>query len=706
MISSLLPLLIASSLLSPTIERAFDRFESHDLAGAAALLDEAATSDPEYFDLNNLYYLRGRIAESLEDWQGAREAFGEIRRASVLHPLALWHLALTSIHTGDTDLAVRYLDRLPSDFPTDLRMRVADEAPDAIAIQIYASLGGREARWRLDRIRDDEAAMWRLLAARQTDEIALRAASRLDGRSGLATARQRRSLARAFYAHRVFDRAAAAWTTLLEDENLGPEAHYELGRAYFQQGLYDEAIRLYRTTVDRFPDTDWERDADYQIASCYWRKEDYPASASAYLHVIKKYDDRDQRRSAIRNLIDVYRVMGQHGLAHEWIDRALGEQPSTSSRQVLLFTRAKLRYVDGDYRTTADLFAELAGMRLRTSPNGTDRTEVRFFQAMSLGKLGLGLEAAAIWEDLAGSDPFSYYGLKSAEMLGDTPNAAGNLLGIVRRTTRRPGPELCGRGDSVQVVEAARRRRLSRTRTFLTRGESETDQVGELVFLHLWDEAFYWADRVAARWKDEALADLAYLASDFRKAMLYADRLRQPDAAFFDASEDYDADDLFLLGVLFPTAYADDICRESADAGVNPLWLRAIMWQESRFDPNARSGAAARGLMQFIPETAARGAAQVGIVDLELDDLYRPEISIRLGAFYWAELIEELEHPELALAAYNGGIENVRRWQAKSGTNDMVVFISDIGFVQTKAYVRDVFSIYAKYAHLSQNRER
>ena len=80
MISSLLPLLIASSMLSPTIERAFDRFESHDLAGAAELLDEAAASDPEYFDRNNLYYLRGRIAESLEDWQGAGEAFGEIRR--------------------------------------------------------------------------------------------------------------------------------------------------------------------------------------------------------------------------------------------------------------------------------------------------------------------------------------------------------------------------------------------------------------------------------------------------------------------------------------------------------------------------------------------------------------------------------------------------------------------------------------------------
>ena len=104
--------------------------------------------------------------------------------------------------------------------------------------------------------------------------------------------------------------------------------------------------------------------------------------------------------------------------------------------------------------------------------------------------------------------------------------------------------------------------------------------------------------------------------------------------------------------------------------------------------------------MQFIPETATRIANEVGLTDFMLDDLYRPEISIRLGARYWAELIEVFGSPELALAAYNGGERNVERWRAKSELEDTESFVSDIGFTQTKAYVREVFGLFAKYAHL------
>jgi len=104
--------------------------------------------------------------------------------------------------------------------------------------------------------------------------------------------------------------------------------------------------------------------------------------------------------------------------------------------------------------------------------------------------------------------------------------------------------------------------------------------------------------------------------------------------------------------------------------------------------------------MQFIPETAARMARELGMGDIAMDELYDPKVSIRFGAHYWSQLMEELGHPALALAAYNGGIENVRRWQAKSGTDDVDMFVSDIGFTQTKDYVMKVFALYAKYAHL------
>jgi soluble lytic murein transglycosylase-like protein len=60
--------------------------------------------------------------------------------------------------------------------------------------------------------------------------------------------------------------------------------------------------------------------------------------------------------------------------------------------------------------------------------------------------------------------------------------------------------------------------------------------------------------------------------------------------------------------------------------------------------------------------------------------------------------MNELKSPEMALAAYNGGPDNVARWRKKSA--DPELFVSDIGFVETKKYVMSVFAARAAYASL------
>ena len=694
----LLPLLIVSSLLTPTIESALSRYEARDYSGAAALLDESAKLEPEQYRLNNLHYLRGRIAEEQGDWERARLEFEKTPTSSVLFRLSLWHRVRASVRSGDLEAAAALLRRLPADFPAALRLELAEDAPAEFALRIYDSIGTRRSQWKRAEIRDDEAAMWALLARQRGDDIALAAARRLAGRP--ATPERRLRLAKTFYAHRLFEQAAAVYSTLLEDPSLGAEAYYELGRTFFQQAHYARAIEIYRRTADRFPDTDWERDAESQIASCFWRMEDFDSAASAYLHVIEKYDDRRLYQSSVRNLVDVYRVLGDIPKALEWIDRGLANRPTTANRQVFLFTKAKLHYGDQRYEEALDLFTELSRMRLRTAPNGTNASEVRYFRALTLERLGRVAEARSLFRDLA-TETFTYYGLRSAERLGPASGDAALLNRALQEAGRLPSSELCRRNSDEAMLEDVRARRLSRTRGFRSEGTPEADMVGELVFLRLWDEAFYWANRVANRWKDVALADLAYLASDFKRSILYADRLRPvDDKQLFSLDADYNEEKRVLLGMLYPSVFNDSICKESVEAGVNPLWLQAIIWQESRYDPSARSGASARGLMQFIPETAAMMAAELGIGELELDTLYEPSVNIRLGAHYWSQLMEELDHPALALAAYNGGIENVRRWKAKSGSDDMDMFVSDIGFVQTKDYVMKVLALYATYAHL------
>jgi membrane-bound lytic murein transglycosylase F len=98
--------------------------------------------------------------------------------------------------------------------------------------------------------------------------------------------------------------------------------------------------------------------------------------------------------------------------------------------------------------------------------------------------------------------------------------------------------------------------------------------------------------------------------------------------------------------------------RAAAEHGLDWRLVLAQMYQESQFDPRARSWAGARGLMQLMPRTA---------VELGVKDPWDPEENVRAGVAYLARLRERFEpelHPRhrlrFALAAYNAGLEHVR----------------------------------------------
>ncbi len=103
----------------------------------------------------------------------------------------------------------------------------------------------------------------------------------------------------------------------------------------------------------------------------------------------------------------------------------------------------------------------------------------------------------------------------------------------------------------------------------------------------------------------------------------------------------------------------DDLAKKyGKEFGIDWRLLLAQMYQESRFDPRAKSWAGARGLMQVMPMTGAQ---------LGLKDPWDPEQNIRAGAEYLAGLIDRID-PTLpmrqrirfALASYNAGLGHVR----------------------------------------------
>jgi len=87
-------------------------------------------------------------------------------------------------------------------------------------------------------------------------------------------------------------------------------------------------------------------------------------------------------------------------------------------------------------------------------------------------------------------------------------------------------------------------------------------------------------------------------------------------------------------------------------------FLARLIWQESRFDPQALSHAGAQGIAQFMPATARLR---------QLDDAFQPAAALAKSAEYLAYLADRFGNLGLAAAAYNGGEGRVSRWLGGQG---------------------------------------
>ncbi|MHB8530218.1 MAG: lytic transglycosylase domain-containing protein [Caulobacteraceae bacterium] len=124
-------------------------------------------------------------------------------------------------------------------------------------------------------------------------------------------------------------------------------------------------------------------------------------------------------------------------------------------------------------------------------------------------------------------------------------------------------------------------------------------------------------------------------------------------------------------------------------------FVLGVVRQESSFDPRARSGAGARGMMQLMPATAAVIARRIG-VSYSPEELEDPSYNMELGSAYLGRLVGDFSGSYvMAAAAYNAGPGRPNEWAAACGdpratATDPLDFIECIPFSETRDYVMRV----------------
>lgn len=122
--------------------------------------------------------------------------------------------------------------------------------------------------------------------------------------------------------------------------------------------------------------------------------------------------------------------------------------------------------------------------------------------------------------------------------------------------------------------------------------------------------------------------------------------------------------------------FGELIWEKSKKYNVDPALVAAVIEQESRFKPRAKSHVGAKGLMQLMPRTGRWMGAR---------DFYDPEQNVDAGVKYIAYLNKRFNgDTKKIIAAYNGGEGNVMRYKGIPP------------FRETRTYVKKVMKNYDK----------
>ena len=468
-------------------------------------------------------------------------------------------------------------------------------------------------------------------------------------------------------------------------------------KALDESGRYEEAVAEYTLFINNYPDNlHWQAAWDEKAGTQWYFLEQYGAASQTYLDFVAAMPANPD---APRFLLNAGQMLERAGRLEEaattW-ERIADRYPSSELVPQALFWAGIARYRNAN--PDGALVAFQRNLILASAPE--DQARAYFWIGKTQQKRGDAAAAQTAWQQAAAIDPTSYYSERARDTLFSQsifqPPPAYNLtFDLV--TDRREAEawiriqfNLPSNTDLSSPDALLQDLRLARG--------------AELWNLGLYDEARLEFEDLRQTVSEDP-ADSYRLANYLLDLGLYRSAIFAARQVLTLAGMDTNAKSLtapnYFNYVRYGVYYQDLIVPAAQQNELDPLSLFSLVRQESLFEGFVHSTAGARGLMQIIPSTGLSIAQNMGWpLDYTADDLYRPVVSLNLGAHY---LRANLDHFDgdlfAALAAYNSGPGNAEIWMNLAG-GDPDLFLEIVRFEETRTYIRSIYENYIVYRSL------
>lgn len=400
----------------------------------------------------------------------------------------------------------------------------------------------------------------------------------------------------------------------------------------------------------------------YDLAHLYWHVDDTANARAGLRRLVAQFPKSSLAPLAMLQVGRTLEDDGRLDEARAQYERLFARYPRSEPAADARFRIGWMLYMGGDYAGAARSFA-----RLRPHAGKASDLDMFFYwQARALEQSGERGRARDIFERLALSVDSNYYPALASARVHLVPTdfpAAGSSDPVAGAPPEVSGPAdfhlrrvLALKALDLSALEPAELHALDRRAPRSI--EVRNFVLGELVAAEAWYDALLMAQEMAAEGE---------LAPEV------AERLR------------------------YPRGYWGTVLAAARRAEVDPYLVLALIRQESLFNPRAVSPVDARGLMQLMPVTAGRMAAQGASPSPAPLDLFDPTLNVELGTAYLKQLLVMYRGDRFkAAAAYDGGEDAVARWSAKyPGDDDQ--WVENIAYHETRDYVKKVIGGLREY---------